>query len=126
MDINKIRQELDDLKGQIAYHSNLYYNENRTEISDYEYDMLLNRVKEIENQYPQLVTEDSPTQQVQGLASSTFEKVTHAVKMESLLDAFSYEELYDFDRRVRETVENPQYVVETKIDAPKQIKIIKE
>ncbi|MBR4035808.1 MAG: NAD-dependent DNA ligase LigA [Oscillospiraceae bacterium] len=116
MDINKIKQELDQLKSQIAYHSNLYYNENRTEISDYEYDMLLNRVKEIEGQYPQLITEDSPTQQVQGLASSTFEKVTHTVKMESLLDAFSYDELRDFDRRVRETVEDPQYVVETKID----------
>ncbi len=116
MDINKIKQELDDLKKLIAYHSNLYYNENRTEISDYEYDMLLNRVKEIENQYPQLVTEDSPTQQVQGLAGSTFEKVTHTVKMESLLDAFSFEELRDFDRRVREAVDNPQYVVETKID----------
>lgn len=116
MDINKIKQELDDLKKLIAYHSNLYYNENRTEISDYEYDMLLNRVKEIESRYPQLVTEDSPTQQVQGLAGSTFEKVTHTVKMESLLDAFSFEELRDFDRRVREAVDNPQYVVETKID----------
>ena len=116
MDINKIKQELDQLKGLIAYHSNLYYNENRTEISDYEYDMLLNRLKEIESQYPQLVTEDSPTQQVQGVASSTFEKVTHTVKMESLLDAFSYDELIDFDRRVRDAVDNPQYVVETKID----------
>lgn len=116
MDINKIKQELDELKALIAYHSNLYYNENRTEISDYEYDMLLNRVKQIEGEYPQLVTEDSPTQQVQGLASSTFEKVTHTVKMESLQDAFSYDELRDFDRRVRETVDNPQYVVETKID----------
>ena len=116
MDINKIKQELDELKAHIAYHSNLYYNENRTEISDYEYDMLLNRVKQIEGEYPQLVTEDSPTQQVQGLASSTFEKVTHTVKMESLQDAFSYDELRDFDRRVRETVDNPQYVVETKID----------
>ena len=116
MDINKIKQELDELKALIAYHSNLYYNENRTEISDYEYDMLLNRVKQIEGEYPQLVTEDSPTQQVQGLASSTFEKVTHTVKMESLQDAFSYDELRNFDRRVRETVDNPQYVVETKID----------
>ncbi len=116
MDINKIKQELDELKRQIAYHSNLYYNENRTEISDYEYDMLMNRLKEIESQYPQLISEDSPTQQVQGLASSTFEKVTHTVKMESLLDAFSYDELRDFDRRVREAVDNPQYVVETKID----------
>ena len=116
MDINKIKQELDELKRQIAYHSNLYYNENRTEISDYEYDMLMNRLKEIESQYPQLISEDSPTQQVQGLASSTFEKVTHTVKMESLLDAFSYDELRDFDRRVREAVDNPQYVVEIKID----------
>ncbi len=116
MDVTIIKQELDELKNQIAYHSNLYYNENRTEISDYEYDMLLNRVKEIENQYPQLITEDSPTQQVQGLASSTFEKVTHTIKMESLLDAFSFDELRDFDRRVREYVDNPQYVVETKID----------
>ena len=116
MDINKIKQELDELKSQIVYHSNLYYNENRTEITDYEYDMLMNRLKEIESQYPQLITEDSPTQQVQGLASSTFEKVAHAVKMESLLDAFSYDELRDFDRRVREAVDNPQYVVETKID----------
>jgi len=116
MDINKIKQELDELKSQIVYHSNLYYNENRTEITDYEYDMLMNRLKEIESQYPQLITEDSPTQQVQGLASSTFEKVAHTVKMESLLDAFSYDELRDFDRRVREAVDNPQYVVETKID----------
>ena len=116
MDINKIKQELDELKSQIVYHSNLYYNENRTKITDYEYDMLMNRLKEIESQYPQLITEDSPTQQVQGLASSTFEKVAHAVKMESLLDAFSYDELRDFDRRVREAVDNPQYVVETKID----------
>ncbi len=116
MDITVIKKELDELKSQISYHSNLYYNENRTEITDYEYDMLLQRVKQIENQYPQLITEDSPTQTVQGIANSTFEKVTHAVKMESLLDAFSYEELRDFDRRVREAVENPEYVVETKID----------
>jgi len=116
MDINIVKKELDDLKRQIAYHSHLYYVENRNEISDYEYDMMLQRVKQIENEYPQLITEDSPTQAVQGMANSTFEKVTHSVKMESLLDAFSYEELRDFDRRVREYVENPQYVVETKID----------
>ncbi len=116
MDMKEIIQELDDLKRQIAYHSHLYYVENRTEITDYEYDMLMNRVKAIESEYPQLITEDSPTQTVQGMANSTFEKVVHTVKMESLLDAFSYEELWDFDRRVRETVDNPQYVVETKID----------
>ena len=67
MDIKSIIQELDDLKRQIAYHSHLYYVENRTEITDYEYDMLMNRVKAIEAEYPQLITEDSPTQTVQGM-----------------------------------------------------------
>jgi len=116
MDIEKLKKELDELRKTIAYHSNLYYNENRNEISDYEYDMLMNRVKAIEAQHPELITPDSPTQKVQGLAASSFEKVTHEVKMESLLDAFSYDELRDFDRRVRDAVEDPVYVVETKID----------
>lgn len=116
MDIEQAKKELEQLKKTVAYHSYLYYQENRTEISDYEYDMLNNRIKEIEKEFPQLITEDSPTQQVQGMASSSFEKVAHTVKMESLLDAFSYRELEDFDRRVRETVDNPMYVVEAKID----------
>ncbi len=116
MDIQEIKKELDMLKEKIAYHSRLYYQENRTEISDYEYDTLVNKVKKIEGEYPQLITADSPTQTVQGMASSSFEKVTHTIKMESLQDAFSYDELRDFDRRVRESIENPQYVVEAKID----------
>lgn len=116
MDTEQAKKELEQLKKTVAYHSYLYYQENRTEISDYEYDMLNNRIKEIEKEFPQLITEDSPTQQVQGMASSSFEKVAHTVKMESLLDAFSYRELEDFDRRVREAVDNPMYVVEAKID----------
>ncbi len=116
MEEEQAKAELDKLKEKIAYHSHLYYVENRTEISDYEYDMLMNRVKELERQFPALVTSDSPTQRVQGEVSSSFEKVTHTVKMESLLDAFSYGELRDFDRRVRETVPDAEYVVEAKID----------
>ena len=116
MNIQDAISELEQLKKTIAYHSNLYYQENRTEISDYEYDMLVNRVKSIENEFPQLITADSPTQKVQGMASSSFEKVVHTVKMESLLDAFSYEELRDFDRKVKDAVGKAQYVVETKID----------
>ena len=116
MNIQDAISELEQLKKTIAYHSNLYYQENRTEISDYEYDMLVNRVKSIENEFPQLITADSPTQKVQGMASSSFEKVAHTVKMESLLDAFSYEELRDFDRKVKDAVGKAQYVVETKID----------
>lgn len=116
MNIQDAISELEQLKKTIAYHSNLYYQENRTEISDYEYDMLVNRVKTIENEFPQLITADSPTQKVQGMASSSFEKVVHTVKMESLLDAFSYDELRDFDRKVKDAVGKAQYVVETKID----------
>ncbi|MDD6187236.1 MAG: NAD-dependent DNA ligase LigA [Oscillospiraceae bacterium] len=116
MDYESAKAELIELRNKVAYHSYLYYVENRNEISDYEYDMLNNRIKDLEKLYPELITEDSPTQRVQGMAESTFEKVTHTVKMESLLDAFSFEELRDFDRKVREAVGNPQYVVEAKID----------
>ena len=116
MELKTAQEKLNNLKQLVQYHSDLYYNQNRTEISDYEYDMLMQQIKAIEAEYPQLVTSDSPTQTVQGFASSTFEKVTHAVKMESLLDAFSYEELRDFDNRVKEFSPDAKYVVETKID----------
>ena len=113
----KIAQEkLNILKQQIAYHSDLYYNQNRTEISDYEYDMIMQEIKQIEAEFPQLITADSPTQTVQGVANSTFEKVTHTVKMESLLDAFSYDELRDFDQKVKAVSADAKYAVETKID----------
>ena len=116
MELKKAQEKLNILKQQIAYHSDLYYNQNRTEISDYEYDMLMQEIKHIEAEFPQLVTADSPTQTVQGVANSTFEKVTHAVKMESLLDAFSYDELRDFDQKVKAVSPAAGYVVETKID----------
>lgn len=116
MELKKAQEKLNNLKQQIAYHSDLYYNQNRTEISDYEYDMLMQEIKRIEAEFPQLITADSPTQTVQGVANSTFEKVTHAVKMESLLDAFSYDELRDFDQKVKAVSPAAKYAVETKID----------
>ncbi len=116
MELKAAQEKLNSLTQLVEYHSDLYYNQNRNEISDYEYDMLMQQIKNIESQFPQLITEDSPTQRVQGLANSTFEKVTHQVKMESLLDAFSYEELRDFDNRVKSVAPDAKYVVETKID----------
>ena len=116
MELKAAQEKLNSLKQLVEYHSDLYYNQNRNEISDYEYDMLMQQIKNIEAQFPQLITEDSPTQRVQGLANSTFEKVTHQVKMESLLDAFSYEEIRDFDNRVKSVAPDAKYVVETKID----------
>ncbi|MBQ5314104.1 MAG: NAD-dependent DNA ligase LigA, partial [Oscillospiraceae bacterium] len=77
MELKAAQEKLNSLKQLVEYHSDLYYNQNRNEISDYEYDMLMQQIKNIEAQFPQLITEDSPTQKVQGLANSTFEKVTH-------------------------------------------------
>ncbi len=107
--VKKLREELE-------YHSNRYYNMDSPEISDYEYDMLNNELKKLEEEHPGLVTPDSPTQKVGGKVSEKFSPVAHTVPMESLQDAFSFEELYDFDRRVRAVVETPEYVVEPKID----------
>ncbi len=116
MDIKVARKNLRELKKQVLYHSKLYYEENITEISDFEYDALMNEIKSIEKQYPELITKNSPTQKIQGLASQNFEKVRHAVKMDSLQDAFSFDELREFDSRIKQTVEDVEYAVETKID----------
>lgn len=104
------------LREIIEKNNRLYYDQDAPELEDFEYDALNRELKEIEKEFPQLVTADSPTQHVGGTASAKFSKVTHAVKMESLLDAFSLEELRDFDRRVQEAGVQPDYVVEAKID----------
>lgn len=105
-----------ELRELINYHNNRYYNEDSPEISDYEYDMLLRELENIEDRYPELQTEDSPTVRVGGKRGEKFSEVIHKVPMMSLHDSFSYDELRDFDRKVREVVENPTYVVEPKFD----------
>lgn len=116
MDINEIKFRAEDLRSQINYHNDLYYNKDTPEISDYEYDMLLRELEQIEQQYPQLKTPDSPTQRVGGEAAAKFSPVEHTVPMESLHDSFSHEEIRDFCRRTGETVSDPVFVVEPKID----------
>lgn len=107
---------VDDLKKQVNYHNKKYYDEDAPEIDDYEYDMLLRRLESLETQFPQLLTEDSPTQRVGGSASAKFTPVEHIVRMESLHDSFSYDELRDFDKRVKAQVGTAEYVVEPKVD----------
>lgn len=104
------------LRDTLNYHSHKYYVEDNPEIEDYEYDMLMRELKEIEDKFPELVTPDSPTRRVGGKADGQFESVEHSVRMESLQDAFSVEELRAFDERVREAVPDVVYVVEPKID----------
>ena len=112
----EIMKQAEELRSQIKFHNNNYYNLDAPSISDYEYDMLMKKLKELEAEYPELVTEDSPTQYVGGTPSSSFEKVEHTVQMGSLQDVFSESEIYDFDNRVRKTIESPEYVAEPKID----------
>ncbi len=109
-------QRAKELREIIEKNNRLYYDQDAPELEDFEYDALNRELKAIEKEFPQLITPDSPTQHVGGTASAKFSKVTHAVKMESLLDAFSLEELRDFDRRVQEAGVKPEYVVEAKID----------
>lgn len=116
MTLEQAQQRILELRRVIEYNNRLYYDQDAPELEDFEYDALNRELKELEAQFPQLITPDSPTQHVGGTPSGKFAKVTHAVKMESLQDAFSYEELRDFDRRVRGEGISPRYVVEVKID----------
>lgn len=116
MTLKQAQQRILELRRVIEYNNRLYYDQDAPELEDFEYDALNRELKELEAQFPQLITPDSPTQHVGGTPSGKFAKVTHAVKMESLQDAFSYEELRDFDRRVRGEGISPRYVVEVKID----------
>ena len=116
MELEQAQKRVEELRAVIEKNNRLYYDQDAPELEDYQYDALTRELRELEAAFPQLVSETSPTQHVGGTASSRFAKVTHAVKMESLLDAFSYEELRDFDRRVRDAGIQPEYVVEIKID----------
>ena len=116
MELEQARKRVEELRAVIEKNNRLYYDQDAPELEDFEYDALTRELKELEAQYPELVTAASPTQHVGGTPSGRFQKVTHAVKMESLLDAFSYDELRDFDRRVRDAGIEPEYVVEIKID----------
>lgn len=105
-----------ELREMIDYHSKRYYDEDSPEIEDDEFDALTRELRSLEEQYPHLITPDSYTQRVHGKVSHLFEPVIHEVPLGSLQDVFSFEEVVAFDRRVRESIENPCYVVEPKID----------
>jgi len=107
-----------ELRRKILRHDHLYYVEARPEISDRDYDALFSELLDLERLHPDLVTPDSPTQRVGGTPISQFTTVFHAVPMLSLANTYSREEVEDFDRRVRETLEGatPEYVCELKYD----------
>lgn len=106
----------EELRNVINYHSNLYYTLDENEISDFEYDALMNELKRRERENPSIVTPDSPTQRVGGKILSGFSEVVHQVRMESLNDVFSKEEVMDFGRKCKEALGEVSYVTELKID----------
>lgn len=116
MNEQEAKKRIDELVKLLNYHSQLYYVEDRNEITDYEYDMLQQELKGLEEQFPQFIRNDSPTQRVGGKAISIFEKVTHRVQMGSLQDVFSFEQVRSFIETIQQTVDKPQFVVEPKID----------
>ncbi|MBR4889449.1 MAG: NAD-dependent DNA ligase LigA [Clostridia bacterium] len=116
MNLTEAKKLAGELRTQIAYHNKRYYTEDSPEISDYEYDMLYRRLQTLEEEFPEIAEEDSPTKKVGAAVYNTFEEVVHTVPMLSLHDSFSEDELRSFDVRVREIVPTVEYVLEPKID----------
>lgn len=114
--MNNAEKRIKELTELLEYHSRKYYVEDSPEITDFQYDALMNELKALEKDFPELKSPQSPTQRVGGVALDKFEKVVHTVQMNSLQDAFSKEEIYDFDKRVNSVVSDFSYVVEHKID----------
>lgn len=111
-----VEKRYEELKALLNEHSYKYYVLDNPDITDEQYDKLMRELVTIEKENPDFVTADSPTQKVGGRILDGFEQVTHTVPMQSLQDAFSFDELKEFDTRVRGGVENPVYCVEQKID----------
>lgn len=114
----KVKERYEELKKIIAYHANKYYNEDAPEISDFEYDMLMLELRNIEIQNPEIVSVDSPTQVIvaEGSVDTHFAEVTHEVPLQSLQDVFSTADVVNFVERIEREVTSPTYVVEAKID----------
>ncbi len=117
MEANEAREKILALRAEVEEHSRRYYDEDAPTISDFEYDKLIHTLMDLEEQFPQFLTPDSPTQHVGGKVSSKFASVTHEVPLESLMDVFSHEELFAFGERVSGAIEGKKmFDVEPKID----------
>ena len=119
MELEQAKKRVDELIPLLKYYTQMYFDDKQV-VSDYEYDMLMKELKGIEKEYPELIREDSPTQKVGASIKKGFKKVTHEIPLQSLQDVFSFDEVRDFDERMkkaaRENNTKLEYVVETKID----------
>lgn len=119
MELEQAKKRVEELVPLLKYYTQMYFDDKQV-VSDYEYDMLMRELKQIEAEFPELIREDSPTQRVGSSIKKGFEKVTHEVPLQSLQDVFTFGEVRDFDERVKKVAEENnielKYVVETKID----------
>lgn len=119
MELEQAKKRVEELRPLLKYYTQKYFDDEQV-VSDYEYDMLMKELKQIEKEYPELITKDSPTQKVGASIKKGFEKVTHEVPLQSLQDVFSFEEVEEFEEKMEkiaaENGKTMEYVVETKID----------
>ena len=119
MDFKQAKERTEELRPLLQYYTQKYFDDEQV-VSDYEYDMLMRELKQIEKDYPELITKDSPTQKVGSSIKKGFAKVTHEVPLQSLQDVFTFEEVEEFDERMQKAAieygRPLDYVVETKID----------
>ncbi|MBR3003197.1 MAG: NAD-dependent DNA ligase LigA [Clostridia bacterium] len=121
MNKKEAKERIETLRKTVEYHAKKYYDDDKPEISDFEYDMLMVELRNLEKEYPEFQSSESLTQKVGGHVKEGFEKVEHEVPLQSLQDVFSFEEVEEFDNRIQEKakengITNVKYVVETKID----------
>lgn len=121
MDKKQAEKRIEELREKTEYYAKKYYDEDKPEISDFEYDMMMLELRTLESQYPELITKTSLTQKVGGTVKEGFQKVEHEVPLQSLQDVFNFDEIEEFVKRVEKqasenNIEKPKYVVETKID----------
>ena len=121
MNKKQAKERIEELRKKLEYYAVKYYDEDKPEISDFEYDMLMVELRNLEKDFPEYISKNSLTQKVGGHVKEGFEKVTHEVPLQSLQDVFSLEEVEEFDERIRKqakenNIESLKYVVETKID----------
>ena len=121
MNKKQAKEKIQELRKQVEYHAKKYYDDDKPEISDFEYDMLMVELRDLEKEFPEFISKDSLTQKVGGQVKEGFTKVTHEVPLQSLQDVFSMEEVREYITKIEEKaeeneIENRNYVVETKID----------
>ena len=119
MEFEQAKKRVEELIPILQYYTQKYFDDEQV-VSDYEYDMLMKELRELEAKYPELIRADSPTQRVGASIKKGFEKVTHEIPLQSLQDVFSFEEVREFDERMQKIAseynKKLEYVVETKID----------